>query len=212
MKKLCKMFAVSTLTGCLALTGITTSFAAESQQAKRDIDASIVKGDLTLSAPSNKPFGSVQLENNPKTIQTNLNDFVQVSDLRGTQEGWRLDVSATQFEIKEPQGGFAAGTTAEKLPTGSLSLSEVEDIARVGVGSSKLPSSIQTSKKILDDGSLTVAEANQGEGMGVFNINFENNAFSLVVDATTAKIDMVNYPDGNTPYQSIVNWNLVSAP
>ncbi|MGG0888905.1 WxL domain-containing protein [Cytobacillus horneckiae] len=212
MKKISKMFAVSALTGCLALTGITPTFAAESQQSEREINANILKGDLTLDAPLNNPFQEVQLESNPKTIYTKLDDVVQVSDLRGTQEGWRLDVSATQFEIVEPSGGFVEGTNTHKLPKGSLSFSAVEDISRVGTGSSKLPTAIQNNKKILDDGSITIAKANQGEGMGVFNISFSDQAYSLVVDATTAKIDMVNYPNGKTPYKSIVNWDLVSAP
>lgn len=205
-----KYFLSCALVGCLTVGIGSNTFAAEN--AERDIDASILKGDLTLNAPTNDSFGDVLLENKPQNVSTRLNSAVQVSDLRGTQEGWRLDVSATQFEIVEPSGGFKEGTSSSKLPNGSLSLSTVDSIERVGTGSSKMPVSFQTTKKILDDGALTIAKANEGEGMGTFNIIFDQQAYELVVDATTAKVDMVNYPNGKTPYKSIVNWNLVSAP
>lgn len=181
-------------------------------QAEREIEANILTGDLTLDAPTNKSFGNVQLENNPKTVKAGLNGPVQVSDLRGTQEGWRLDVSATQFEIVEPTGGFAEGTISHKLPKGSLSIESVQEIKRVGTGSSTLPVANQSNNKIIDDGSITVATAAKGTGMGDFHLLFDDNAYSLVVDATTVKVDMVNYPDGKTPYKASVTWNLVSAP
>lgn len=181
-------------------------------EAQREIEANIVTGDLTLNAPTNKTFGNIELGNQPKVVKTGLNGPVQVSDLRGTQEGWRLDVSATQFEIVEPTGGFAEGTTGHKLPKGSLSLGAVNEIKRVGTGSSTLPVANQSSNKIIDDGSITVATAAKGTGMGDFDLLFDDNTYSLVVDATTAKVDMVNYPDGKTPYKASVTWNLVSAP
>lgn len=181
-------------------------------EAEREIDANIVTGDLTLNAPSNKAFSDVQLGNNPKTVKTSINGPIQISDLRGTQEGWRLDVSATQFEIVEPQGGFVEGTESHKLPKGSLSLGAVTEVAKIGNGSATSPIVNQTSDRVIDDGSVTVATATKGTGMGDYNLLFDEETFSLVVDATTAKIDMVNYPEGKTPYKAKVSWNLVSAP
>lgn len=169
-------------------------------------------GTLSLTASPIDSFGDITLKEKPETYFTSFINSLVVKDLRGTHEGWRLDVSATQFEVVEPEGGYATGTESHKLPKGTLSLSPLQEIRMIGEGSGKLPTGVLNQNTIIDDGVVTVAKANQGEGTGVFELEFPENALSIVVDATTAKIDNVNYPNGKTPYISTITWELVSAP
>lgn len=169
-------------------------------------------GDLTLQVADINDFGKVHLDGTSKVVTTSFTDSFKVTDARGTGEGWRLDVSSTQFEVVEPDGGFAEGTTANILPVGTLSLSPLETIEQVGIGESILPTSMLSAASIIDDGSVSVAKADIGEGMGEFDLTFGQDALSVALDPSTAKIDKVNYPDSSTPYEATVTWNLVSAP
>lgn len=169
-------------------------------------------GLFSLTAAPIHSFGDITLTATPQKYSTSFEKALNVKDLRGTHDGWRLDVSATQFEVVEPESGFVEGTTAHKLPKGTLTLKPLKSIQRVGEGQGALPTSQLTHETIIDDGVITVAKANQGEGTGVFDLEFPEDALSIVVDATTAKIDNLNYPDGKTPYVSTITWELVSAP
>lgn len=34
----------------------------------------------------------------------------------------------------------------------------------------------------------------------------------MVLDASRVKVDRINYPEGDVPYESTLTWNLISAP
>lgn len=175
-------------------------------------DLSLIGGDLSVSVPTISRFGNIVLKTQPKTYLASFASPINVRDLTGTQQGWRLDVSAQPFTVVTPEGGFAPGTSAFKLPNGSLSLTPLTKIERVGTGQGELPVNNLSSQTILDDGPVTVASAAPGTGMGEFNLTFPIDALSLTVDATTARTDIVNYSKDLTPYESTLTWNLVSAP
>src|SRR5690625_4320945 len=91
---------------------------------------------------------------------------------------------------------------------GTLSLDPVSDIKRVGTGQGALPVKSMDSNKIIDDGTVAVIKANAGGGMGVFDFEFPENALSIVIDPTTAKVLNGN----NATYTSTLTWDLVQAP
>lgn len=176
-----------------------------------DVDFVLNSGILELQTAPIQSFGEIQIDNQIKPYKTSFESAFNIKDLRGTQAGWRLDVSATQFKVVEPIGGFKAGTSANKLPIGSLTLSPLESINRIGIGDGGLPVNKLSGNTIIDDGIVTVATANMGDGVGEFDLVFPEGALTLVINPATAKVDTVNYPNG-TPYESTLTWTLVSAP
>lgn len=177
-----------------------------------DVDLGLEGGNLFLETTPILSFGNLKLGSEPKTFTTSMDGGISVTDLRGTQEGWRLDVESTTFKVVEPETGFKSGTSAYELPVGSLSIAPFDSITRVSGSGTGSPSNSISSNTIIDDGSITLAEASSGEGTGVFDLQMPSNAFSLVIDSTTARVDKENYPNDKTPYKATVTWNLVSAP
>lgn len=173
--------------------------------AETDLDMNLVGGYLTLKASPVQTFGDIFLEKDVKKYNTSFNTPFNVKDLRGTGEGWRLDVSSTQFEILSPDSNY-------KLPVGSLTIDPLEDIIDKGNAETILPVKGYTSNNVLDDGTFTVAHAKEGTGLGDFQLEFPEDAISVVIDPTKAKIDPKNFPDGKTPYKAVVSWDLVDAP
>lgn len=174
----------------------TEVFAATTDTSKTNgTDITIQGGEFSLASSNITTFGNVVLSEQAKTYKTSFDNKFTVKDLRGTQAGWRIDVSATPF---------SDGTST--LPKGSLSLDPLSSIQRVGTGQGSLPEKATNTNKIIDDGVVTIAKAVAGGGMGVFDLVFPVNALSVVIDPTTAKINT------NGLYQSTITWNLVQAP
>lgn len=173
---------------------------------------SLIDGGLTLTVPSILSFGNINIGKVTETHYTAFDDVFTVTDARGSGDGWRLDVSATQFTVVEPVGGFESGTSAITLPAGTLGLSPLDNIDRKNVGTGNLPVGNLVSETTIDTGGVTVATANAGDGMGTYELTYPTGALSLTINPSTAKTDTVNYPGGLTPYESTVTWDLVSAP
>lgn len=157
------------------------------------IESSTVgNGGLDLSTSPITSFGTIELKANPQTYKTSFEDKFTITDLRGTQDGWSLSVSASPFD----RGGH-------QLPKGSLTLDGVKDIERVGEGVGELPDKKLQQTTVIDDGEVLVLNAEKGKGAGVFDAQFNEDALGLTVDATTAKVGT---------YESTLTWNLQSTP
>lgn len=165
----------------------------------------IQSGQLSISSVD---FGGttvipdIQQDGTTKTSSTNLSPLT-VTDSRGTGEGYRVTVSATPMtEI----GGIGL-----QLPSGSLSLKPVASITANGT-TSPAPS-IVTGDKLIDDGSShTLISANVNEGMGSYDVTFPVDALSLTVNPDTKTTDLANYPDGRTPFSSVLTFTIVTGP
>lgn len=207
------MKKISAILVVLALVMSLGSGAFASTVQETDVPFSVEAGEFSLYVPEVNSFGEITLDAQPKQYYTTFSESWKVVDARGTQEGWRVQAIAQQFAVVEPTSGFAEGTEAHSLPEGSLLFYGPNSLDRVGTGTSELPSNLVSDPVILDNGStLTVLRANEGEGMGEFDIGFDANAFELTLDPTTALVDQTNYPDMGTPYQTTVTWTLVSGP
>lgn len=179
-------------TGVALVASLTMATGAFADTQSNNVDITVQAGEFSLTTSNIDSFGDITLEAAPQTYQTSFASNFTVKDLRGSQAGWRLDVSASPFDDGDHQ-----------LPSGSLSLEPISNIERVGTGSGALPTESMTSNEIIDNGTVEIAKAVAGSGMGVFDITFPSNALSLVVDATTAKAGT---------YTSTLTWNLVNAP
>lgn len=166
---------------------------------------------LSLYIPRIDYFDDIKLTGKRQEYTTSFwHEFTVYKETK-VEEGWRLDVSSTQFEEEEPWGGFAPGTSAYKLPPGSLLLAPVDTIERYDDGGGLLPTGNLLSNTVIDNGVVTVVSADRAVGKGDYDLVYPEEALTLVIDGSTALVDNVNYPNG-TPYEATITWNLISAP
>ena|SRR5690625_166248 len=180
------------VTGAAIVVSLTMVTGVSADTQSNDVDIEIEGGEVSLETSAIETFGTIVLEATPQTYETSFENDFTVTDLSGTHEGWRVDVSASHFLNGE-----------DILPEGSLSLDPVSNIERVGTGYGSLPVKSMETNTIIDSGTNTVVEAEEGSGMGVFDITFPTDALSLTVDATIAKAG---------EYESTLTWDLISAP
>ncbi|WP_110925961.1 WxL domain-containing protein [Bacillus massiliglaciei] len=156
----------------------------------------IVKKKLEVMVPEIKSLGSIELQDQPKTYKTSFNSNFHIQNFYpGSDEGWRLSVSASHLKLLGE---------SYTLPQGSISLEPLSSIKRISeAGGGNAPTNVMTQKSIIDNGAVTVLSALSGDGIGEYEFGFPENALSIVIDPTTAKVG---------EYQSTLTWDLISAP
>lgn len=148
-------------------------------------------GGLGLDVPSITNFEEITLARTAETYNTGFTGDFQITDLRGTAEGWVLSVDASQFTDAEsdaviPQGAFTLG---------AATIDPMGDSANV---------TVLNNRTIIDSGGVEVAEAEVGSGMGLFDLSFdEDEALALTVDSNNVKVGT---------YKSTLTWTLMSTP
>ncbi|MEQ2529139.1 WxL domain-containing protein [Bacillaceae bacterium CLA-AA-H227] len=205
-----KIFTLTLGIGLFSAILVSGSALAETSMTTKATQA-IQGGEKDVSINSTTTFDPVVLNGEVQTTNANPGQL-NVTDASGTGEGWRIQVSASQFTEKTPSGGFAAGTTAKKLPQGSLSLSNSgSTISAVGTTSAS-PTWV-ANEWILDNGSaVNILSAAKNAGMGKYTVAFGANGLSLTLAPNTTFIDSVNYPNGSTPYESTITYTIVTGP
>lgn len=191
--------------GVLALTfSLFSTSAFASTTGTQTAKVGVEGGVLSITSPAtDSDFGVVQMNDGfEKIVKTDL-DGVKVTDARQTGEGWKVNVSASQFtEV----GG--AGYT---LPLNSLTLEAVSSVTPDGT-LSPVPSII-AGQKILDNGSSSdILSAAVNEGMGNYDVAFAVDALTLTLKPATTFVDSANYPGVPTPYESTLTLNVVTGP
>lgn len=168
----------------LSLTMATGVFAATKTQ---DLEVKIQSGNLTLDVPNLIVPNNITLNNVTNTYKIGINGPIEVKDLTGQQEGWTLTVSATPLTRSDNY----------QLPGGTLTINPVT--------STPSDINVNTQNNVIDNGSpVIVASADQGHGMGEYELTFANNeVFTLNLDVAQAK-------EGD--YESTITWNLVTGP
>lgn len=164
-----------------------------------DVKVNVLSGGLHLNIPEIVNFTDVTITGDKETYFTSFDKTgvtagdVRVSDLRGTAAGWNVKVQATQF----------TNQNSHELPVGSLTLAGVKAIPALDGTSTNMPTAELSATTVLDGGAILVANADQNNGLGVYDIEFNDNALGLTVDAKSAKV-------GN--YTSTLTWTLESTP
>lgn len=133
----------------------TTSLAAETSTA-------INGGTVGISGVTATTFTSVTLDGKTQTTTANLSTF-DATDARGTGEGWKVDVKASQFK------DATDATKVKTLPAGSLAIA-APAVSLKDPGSSLLDT-ITTAGGIIDNttGVKLVSAALNG-GMGSYTV------------------------------------------
>lgn len=124
-------------------------------------------------------------------IQTRLNFNMpaQVIDIRGEHDGWELSISAEKFHNKD-----------HVLPKGTLSLEAPKKIIPISENA-VLPRNMMKRNTIIDDGGVMIAKANEGEGMGVFELDFGDEP--LIVNLDPKRVE-------SGVYETEITWTLES--
>lgn len=124
-------------------------------------------------------------------IQTRLNFNMpaQVIDIRGEHDGWELSISAEKFHNKD-----------HVLPKGTLSLEALRKIIPISENA-VLPRNMMKRNTIIDDGGVMIAKANEGEGMGVFELDFGDEP--LIVNLDPKRVE-------SGVYETEITWTLES--
>lgn len=160
----------------------------ESATNQQDVNIEILGDGLSLETSPIQSFGNIALKGEPKTHKTSFESPIKIKDLRGTHEGWTLSVQASQFTNEK---GY-------KLPKGSMTLDGVKTVN----GESEINVHLNQTT-IIDDGSVIVAHANEGQGMGAVELIFNDDAIGLTIDPATAKLGT---------YTSTITWTLQATP
>lgn len=137
---------------------------------------------------------------------TNIPNFVQITDNRGTANGWNLTVSRTEFSGKD-----AAGVT-QTLAGSELTLNQQHIYGPNGV-----PAPTATAGKTVKIGADTekLMVAAKGAGTGTWSLNFgDANQDGTLVDKTGVNlvIPASAQPKANVEYTSELTWTLTDGP
>lgn len=151
-------------------------------------------GNLTIDHVSSLDFGSFQLQSGAITLTANQNSDkdpnVQVTDKRGTGDGWTLTVAQTQ-EFKSAEGHTLAGAKLT-LPAGNLLTNNVNN-------KDNAPS---TKSVVVNAEPNVVMVAANGQGLGTWADQFAR-------ENTTLEIPSGNYAGS---YESELTWTLANVP
>lgn len=150
-------------------------------------------GNLTIDYVSSLDFGSFQLQSGAVILKANQerqkNPNVQVTDKRGTGEGWTLTVAQTQ-EFKSAEGHTLAGAKLT-LPAGNLKTNNINN------NNAPTPKTV-----VVNADSNVVMLAEKGQGLGTWLDQFAR-------EQTTLEIPSGNYAGS---YESELTWTLSNAP
>ncbi|WP_059106013.1 WxL domain-containing protein [Shouchella shacheensis] len=152
------------------------------------------KGGLSLdNVPGAFQFGNQEIVSETKTYQPAEVDqpYVQVTDNRGTGNGWHVTVQAgplTSGAGEELKGSTITLTPEGSNPTDSSNQSESPNTF---------------TPLTLDDHAQRVFEADTDQGMGSWQTGFTENNVTLEVPAGSARA---------TSYSTEITWTLASTP
>lgn len=155
-------------------------------------------GPLSIDFASNLDFGTQAISSKTMTyFVQNQHPFVQVSDKRGTDDGWRLTASVSTFKSTDNQS-ILRGAELSMLNAQVKSVSD--NVSSAPLASQKIVFTNQESQPILH------SPANSGNGTwlsvwsGVIN---ENKQIQLKIIGNSAKPKQ---------YVATINWTLISDP
>ncbi|AHI56615.1 WxL domain-containing protein [Listeria ivanovii] len=176
-----------------------------------DEDGFPVTGPLSIDYVSNIHFGDAKISGsaavyNAKMDNVNFSgtkkdvpNFVQVSDNRGSNEGWRLTV--------KQNGQFKADNVEKTELTGAeLSLKELQATSLSG---NQAPTLVANTVLNPNGGVSVVATAAKDKGMGTWSLSYGDgtgtyDSIQLAVPSSTKKLEKA--------YKTTLTWELAEVP
>ncbi|MGX7245765.1 WxL domain-containing protein [Enterococcus quebecensis] len=157
------------------------------------------KGTLTIDRVPNIKFGDININGSDQVeYAKNSNPYTQVTDVRGTSNGWALYVKADEF----------ASDKNEKLTGAALTLNK-GNVVTNSTGKTITPPIANNVTLTKQNQKIMTAAAKSGEGTWMLSWkNLEqqekNKNIQLSILAGTAK--------ANTEYKTTIYWELQDAP
>lgn len=203
MKKTLKQrksrFLNSTLVFTLAalLLHPVVSYAEENDKNKNTTaSVSFIAGELKLTSVPSLDFGTqsiVGTEQNytADTIQQNI----QISDLRGSGNGWHLTASLSKFRLDD------VDSTTETLQGAYITISN----QKISCDNISLEKPECEKEVILTSGSAsaTILTAQKEKGMGIWNDDWDKESAVLTILPGTAKVGTSH---------AVIDWSLQDTP
>ena len=167
-------------------------------------------GSLELSLDnSTQVIPAIKLDGSVKKLETAL-PKVTIADTTGKGTGWNLSVKANPFKEVTPIGGFKSGTTARTFSTEIFTLQPKSFTALNGNSLTGINVNMNR-QSLLNSNPITLVSATTGNGKGSYVLDF--NISSLQLDVLNKPyIDKVNYPSGETPYETVITWTISVGP
>ncbi|MCK8607399.1 WxL domain-containing protein [Apilactobacillus ozensis] len=173
------------------------------------------KGPLTIDYAPNFNFGNNEISSYTKSY--NLNDaiddkgvntehhpFVQVTDKRGTHEGWSLSAVASNFVSENGEQLRGAQLSIKSLDGEAIGGYDNNPSSEGYDASSVHAPTINPNTIVLSNNAQVLMNATSGTGAGTWLERFDPYNVQLRVIGNTAK--------ANTSYTSNITWNLTSSP
>ncbi|MEI5988689.1 WxL domain-containing protein [Enterococcus crotali] len=175
-------------------------------------------GPLTIDYITKINFGNQKVSGNDATYFAELAkvklvgldepketpNYVQITDSRGSNAGWQLQVKQdAQFQAEDAEGKISELKGAQlKFANPSLKSSQKgSEFAPLGFGHSFAPGA----------DAVTVVNATAGKGMGTWHYTLGDtdeqgkNSVSLSIPGDTAKVP-------NAAYKTVLTWTLIDSP
>lgn len=202
MMRFSKVMIPSLATLALGMSLIGTP-ASAATTADTKLNQSITGGEHNIAVTPISNFNAVTLSGETQVTHANPG-VLTVTDATGSGNGWRINVKADQFKVS---GDAKSNRT---LPKGSLVLnSSGAAITKVGGTSSPNPE-FKTTNYIIDtDNQVTILSAKKDEGMGKYNVSFNDKSLALTLNPHSTYVEN---KAGATSYESKLTYSIVTGP
>lgn len=202
MMKFGKVMIPTLVTVALGMSLLGTP-ASAATTAETKLTQSITGGEHNVAVTPVSNFNAMTLSG--ETQVTNANPGVlTVTDATGSGDGWRINVKADQFKVS---GDTKSNRT---LPKGSLVLNNGgAAITKVGGTSSPNPEFKSTNFIIDTDNQVTILSAKKDEGMGKYNVSFNDKSMALTLNPHSTYVEN---KAGATSYESKLTYSIVTGP
>jgi hypothetical protein len=157
----------------------------------------------TLSVPASISFGPILLTGKNSSVPGTISSFT-VSDLSGTQAGWKVFVSASPLTH--------TGGQPITLPVGTLNMMK-PTITPIGDNTAGNVVNTITDMTGIDSGSpIMVLSAASGNGVGNYRADYPVDGLFLTIPASIKMIDTSLAPGVLTSYSTTLTWTLNVGP
>ena len=154
------------------------------------------KGDIVLDSVPSFDFGEQAISSEDASYNAEeISGVIQVSDLRGTGEGWDLQVSLSPFELTEGSSATLEGAYINIIGGTVIGTPVAEEDKPELVG--------ETITIASDNEQVSVFSAAAGSGRGVWGLSLSESDVSLNVIANTAHVGESS---------AVLTWSLTAAP
>lgn len=198
--------------GVMAL-GVGTISASAQTSVGSTADFGLSEGNIAVTTPvySSSGINTVNTTAGDTTVVYDMGTVTQdVGDVRGTGEGWTIQIQATPLTEVEPATGWDDPLNPDPIviPSG-MTVNNVTVAGEAGLSSEAtelVPSATQT----IDGGSaVTLVTAGTDAGYGIYNLSTD---LKMEVSDSQQLVDSHYYPETPTPYESTITSTIVFAP